>query len=140
VRHCRVKGRVVLPSGSVIALDSQDGCAKLGDGWIEPKEFVGKTIVGAASDRGATEWSFRVPGGKPSIQLTHDNMPTMFFKSESVNTGSGGALDFILDASENQLSADPKPRPGRVFALGREFPTPIELMPPYIPLHLCERK
>jgi hypothetical protein len=83
----------------VVAIADPGGCSKLGDGWIEPKEFVGKTVVGAASDRGASEWSFRVPGGKPSVQLTHDNMPTTFFKSESVNSGSGLAFDFILDVS-----------------------------------------
>lgn len=123
-------GASLVPPGAVVAFNLTD-CPH--PGWTRVKEAEGKFIVGVDGQK----FGLSLPGGMSSVPLTPDNIPafTMSVRVGGVKGGSEGPV-VIPDNNPGARSAELAPL---TVGVGGKGPTPVNILPPYLPFLYCQK-
>ena len=122
------------PIGSVVAFDLE-ACPN--DDWASFEAGKGKFLVAADGDR----FTYRVPGGRLEVALSGANMPPIsiavpVFRSTEGSLTSGG---YTFD---RYIGGDGKGAAGSMRTLtmtSKGAAATFEILPPFLPLTLCEK-
>lgn len=120
-----------LPIGAIIAFDDPGTCAKLGSGWADGTDFVGKTLVGAGSSD--PRWAYRKSGGSVNTTINAANIPPLYLGYHTAQSGPGVTLSLV-----EQLSFT-LPNSPNILRTSTASAIPIDIMPPYVPIYFCKR-
>ena len=122
----------VLPKGTVIAFDTSSGCP---EDWEAEESYKGRIIIGAGLGKSLTDRPFRVVGGNETHTLTVAELPAHYHNTYRSQTTAGDGLY----ASAPVMGNDRRQAvPGQTQEAGGN--QPHNIMPPFIPLHLCRKK
>ncbi|MDW9473625.1 hypothetical protein GOD64_12880 [Sinorhizobium medicae] len=122
---------LLLPKGSVVAVDNPGGCEKLGTGWADAR-LGGRFIIGADDT-----FTFTSTGGAATYALRGENMPELNLNWRLGLLGNDRAFRAIEGLTFGP-SSGPQPNnpPG---AAGTKTPQPIPTLPPYVSLYFCKK-
>ncbi|WP_222326227.1 hypothetical protein [Rhizobium leguminosarum] len=122
---------LLLPKGSVVAVDNADGCEKLGAGWADAR-LGGRFIIGAD-----TTYSLTSTGGALNYTLQGENMPELNLNWRLGQVGAGNAFRAVEGLTFGPpVGPQPNNPPGPA---GSKTPQPIPTLPPYVSLYFCKR-
>lgn len=127
-----------VPQGAVMAFDLPGGCPK--KGWEEFNDASGKFIIGVSS-----AYKYRVAGGRESYALSANNLPPINITLSTGNNarlvdatrfdgGSGNSPTVNNSGKRHPYASNVQVKGGNT---GRQ--NNYNVMPPYIPLHLCKK-
>lgn len=121
----------IVPRGGVVAIDDPAGCNNLGKGWSDAG-LDGRFIAGANTT------NFQQKGGAANYPLTGDNLPELNLSWRALLSGGDRSFRAVegLVLGASQGPEGPKNPAG---GIGKEAPTPIDTLPPYINLYFCKR-
>lgn len=135
-----------LPSGAVVAFDLSGGCPL---GWEPYDKGNGRFLIGAATPQrqAATPGNlardasradlvarpFDSFGGAQAYLLSKENVPPLFLKFHTAQSGPGVTLSMVDALTFDKPNAPP-------FLQTSDTPAqPYNAMPPYIALHFCRK-
>jgi len=130
-----------VPAGAVMPFDLSEGCPA---GWSYFGPAIGRTIIGATNQSPpnnemlVANKAYRASGGRPSIQLTADNLPPFSLDFYFVmSSGYGDKPANVVRTITNIKNSDSNGTVNLAFVPRPQQPIPSVM--PYLSLYYCKK-